>query len=120
MKQNWHLSRACPAITAVVALGLTLALTVSFAQGDIERGEALYAVCATCHGDKAEGMQEMNAPALAGREEWYLKRQLESFKSGARGSDSRDTYGLQMAPMAQLLTDEQAISDVVAYLASLE
>lgn len=89
------------------------------AQGDAERGKALYAVCATCHGDNAEGMQDMNGPALAGREAWYLKRQLENFKSGARGSDSRDVYGQQMAPMAQLLQDAQAINDVVAYIDSL-
>ena len=89
------------------------------AQGDAERGKALFAVCATCHGDNAQGMPDMNGPALAGREGWYLRRQLQNFKSGARGSDSRDIYGLQMAPMAQLLQDEQAISDVVAYITSL-
>jgi cytochrome c oxidase subunit 2 len=90
------------------------------AVGDVERGQTLFAVCTTCHGDRAEGMQEMNAPALAGREEWYLKRQLQNFKSGARGADSSDIYGLQMAPMAQLLQDEQAIADVAAYLAGLK
>lgn len=90
------------------------------AQGDAATGEALYAVCATCHGDRGEGMPDMNGPALAGREEWYLKRQLQNFKSGVRGGDSRDIYGKQMAPMAQLLQDDQAIADVVAYIASLE
>jgi cytochrome c oxidase subunit 2 len=92
----------------------------AFAQGDAERGKVLYPVCATCHGDNAQGMPDMNGPALAGREGWYLRRQLQNFKSGARGSDSRDIYGLQMAPMAQLLQDDQAIADVVAYIASLE
>jgi cytochrome c oxidase subunit II len=108
----------------------TAALTVSAilatwtvaaaAAGDIERGKQLFAVCAACHGPNAEGMQEMNAPALAGREEWYLKRQLANFKSGIRGGDSRDTYGRQMAPMAQILQDDQAIADVAAYLSSLK
>jgi cytochrome c553 len=92
----------------------------TLAQGDPGRGAALYAVCATCHGEKAEGMEEMNGPALAALQGWYLRRQLENFKSGARGSDSRDTYGLQMAPMAQLLQDDQAIADVVAYITSLK
>ena len=68
----------------------------------------------------AEGMQEMNAPAFAGREEWYLTRQLNNFKSGVRGSNPGDTYGLQMAPMAQVLADAQAIEDVAAYLGSLK
>lgn len=96
-----------------------LAPLTAGAQGNPERGKALYAVCATCHGDNAEGRQEMNAPALAGRETWYLVRQLRNFKSGARGVDSRDIYGLQMAPMAQVLADDQAIDDVVAYIGSL-
>ena len=64
-------------------------------------------------------MQEMNAPALAGREEWYLIRQIQNFKSGIRGSDPKDTYGRQMAPMAQVLANQQAIEDVAAYLSSL-
>jgi cytochrome c oxidase subunit 2 len=108
-----------PALLAL-AFGLACWSPTGFAAGDVERGKTLFAVCATCHGDRAEGMQEMNAPALAGREEWYLKRQLQNFKSGARGTDSSDIYGLQMAPMAQLLQDEQAMADVAAYLASLK
>ena len=103
-----------PAALAAICGGSALA------QGDVERGRTWYAVCATCHGDNGEGMQEMNAPALAGREEWYLVRQMQNFKDGVRGSDPGDIYGLQMAPMAQILPDRQAIQDVVAYLASLE
>lgn len=100
---------------------LTVAAALpAFAAGDPERGAALYAVCATCHGDRGEGLHEMNGPALAGREAWYLKRQMQNFKSGARGSDPRDVYGRQMAPMAQLLADDQAIDDVIAFLTSLE
>ena len=102
------------------ALALVLLTSEGLAQGSAERGAALYAVCSTCHGDSGQGMPDMNGPALAGREEWYLKRQLQNFKSGVRGSDSRDTYGLQMAPMAQLLQNDQAIADVVAYIVSLE
>jgi cytochrome c553 len=92
----------------------------SLAAGDAARGETLYAVCATCHGPVGEGMQAMNAPALAGREEWYLVRQLENFKSGARGANPADTFGMTMAPMAQVLPDKQAMEDVAAYLASLK
>ena len=106
-------------LAAATASSLLLGAGAS-AAGDAGRGKALYAVCSTCHGPSGEGMQEMNAPALAGREEWYLVRQLENFKSGARGKDPRDTYGQQMAPMAQLLTDRQAMEDVAAYLASLK
>lgn len=99
---------------------LLFGATAAFAAGDADRGKALYAVCATCHGPNAEGMQEMNAPALAGREEWYLVRQLKNFKSGVRGGNAGDVYGLQMAPMAQVLPNDQAIEDVAAYLRSLK
>ncbi len=96
-----------------------LCVEVGLAEGDPGRGEGLYAVCATCHGQNGEGMHEMNGPALAGREEWYLIRQLQNFKSGIRGTSPEDVYGLQMAPMAQLLADQQAIEDMAAYLNSL-
>lgn len=108
------------AFLLAAAAGTLLPATGSLAAGDAGRGKALYAVCSTCHGPNGQGMQEMNAPALAGREEWYLIRQLENFKSGIRGKDTRDTYGLQMAPMAQLLADKQAIEDVAAYLGSMK
>ena len=99
--------------------GLLLFNLTGNAAGDAERGRALYTPCTICHGDNGEGMQEMNAPSLAGREAWYIVRQLENFKTGVRGSDPADIYGLQMAPMAQLLTDKQAMEDVAAYLAGL-
>lgn len=106
--------------TYVLAVGLALTAEATQAAGDAERGKSLYAVCSTCHGPKAEGMKEMNAPALAGREAWYLARQIQNFKDGVRGKNPADTYGLQMAPMAQILPDRQAIDDVAAYLSSLK
>jgi cytochrome c oxidase subunit 2 len=105
--------------THALCVLLALAPLGAYAAGDAARGEQLYAVCSTCHGPKAEGMQEMNAPALAGREAWYIARQLENFRSGARGTDPTDVFGAQMAPMAKVLADKQAIEDVAAYLSSL-
>lgn len=107
-------------ITARFALLAAVAATGSaLAAGDATRGQQLYAVCTTCHGQNGEGSQEMNAPALAGREVWYLVRQIENFRSGVRGSNPADTFGLQMAPMAKVLADKQAIEDVAAYLSGL-
>ena len=34
--------------------------------------------CATCHGQKAEGMLALGAPALADQEPYYLKQQLNN------------------------------------------
>lgn len=103
------------AVTALVSLYSAGTL----AAGDATKGKTLYATCGACHGQNAEGMEALNAPKLAGQEEWYLVRQLQNFKSGARGSNPKDTYGMQMAPMAQLLTDDQAMADVAAYVKSL-
>lgn len=103
-------------VAATLAMGTAV---TAQAEGDAARGQGLYTVCTTCHGLNGEGMEAMNAPALAGREEWYIVRQLENFKNGVRGKDSRDVFGQQMAPMAMILSDKQAMEDVAAYLASL-
>ena len=92
---------------------------VVVAAGDAEAGKAAYAVCVACHGTQAEGNAAMNAPKLAGQHPWYLKRQLENYKSGARGKAPGDVYGMQMAPMAMTLPTPEAIDNVVAYITSL-
>jgi cytochrome c553 len=107
---------AVSAVTLITALAWQ---SPSLGAGDPKRGQTLFAVCTTCHGSDAKGQEDLNAPALAGRETWYIIRQLENFKTGIRGSNPQDIYGLQMAPMAQLLPDKQAMEDVAAYLSSL-
>jgi cytochrome c oxidase subunit 2 len=102
------------AIAALAALSST-----TFAAGDAARGKTLYATCGACHGANGEGMEALNAPKLAGQEEWYTVRQLENFKNGVRGNNPKDTYGMQMAPMAQTLPDAQSMQDVAAYIRSL-
>jgi cytochrome c oxidase subunit 2 len=86
---------------------------------NLAAGQAHYAVCGACHGANGEGNVALNAPKIAGQEAWYLERQLNNFKHGLRGSDSNDTYGAQMAPMAATLADDSAIKNVVAYIVSL-
>ena len=88
--------------------------------GDAAKGNAQYAACAACHGQKAEGNAALNAPALAGIDYWYQLAQLEKFRSGTRGAHANDVYGKQMAPMAATLADEAAMKDVVAYINSLQ
>ena len=61
----------------------------------------------------------MNAPRLAGVNDWYLVRQLENFKEGIRGVHTTDAGGRQMAMVSNMLSDQQAIRDVVAYINSL-
>ncbi len=89
-------------------------------QGDAANGKKLYMTCAACHGQKAEGNAATNAPALAGMDDWYQLAQLVKFKNGQRGANPNDTYGAQMAPMAGVLSNDQAMRDVVAYINSLK
>ena len=97
----------------------TFGETIARAPGDAAAGQQLYATCAACHGAQAEGNRQLNAPKLAGLEDWYLRRQLKYFKEGARGTHEQDTFGRLMAPMAATLPDEAAIANVSAYVASL-
>jgi cytochrome c oxidase subunit 2 len=90
------------------------------AAGNIEKGKMLYNICATCHGSNAEGMLVLNAPANAGQDPWYITRQLKNFREGIRGAHPQDTFGAQMRPMAMMLTNDQSIADVLAYLTSID
>jgi cytochrome c oxidase subunit 2 len=84
-----------------------------------ERGAALYRVCAACHGEDGSGNADTQAPRLAGQHPWYLERQLRNFRTGLRGVDSADVNGFMMRPMADNLPDDQAVTDVVAYIGTL-
>ena len=87
--------------------------------GDVKQGRKLYGACAACHGGKAEGNSELQAPALAGQSDWYLVTQLERFQSGARGASAEDAQGAQMRAVVNALPDGAAIADVVAYINTL-
>ncbi len=71
--------------------------------------------CATCHGADGRGNEGVRAPRLAGMEPWYLRRQLENYRAGVRGSHPNDTEGLAMQPMAVPLTDE-SIQDIIEWV----
>ena len=88
-------------------------------EGDAVAGELIYSQCATCHGTEAEGNETLGAPALSGQNDWYIITQLKNFKKGLRGGESTDPFGQQMTVMAQILSDENAINNVVSYINTL-
>lgn len=90
-------------------------------EGDAELGGDYYnQFCGACHGAGAVGNVALNAPRLAGGDDWYLKAQLEAYRGGVRGAHPDDRTGKQMRMMAALLPGDQAIKDVVAYLRTLD
>jgi cytochrome c553 len=90
--------------------------------GNVANGEVAYAACGSCHGQNGEGTEALTAPPLAGQSDWYLLRSLEKYKGGVRGYDAEnDSLAFMMASMSgALLSDEQAMKDVVAFLATMK
>ena len=108
-----------PGIALIFTIVLSNTTAVNAADGDAEKGKALFAVCLACHGANGEGNAALNAPANGGQDEWYVVRQLNNFRAGVRGAHASDIFGAQMRPMALTLVNEQAVNDVAAYFATL-
>lgn len=92
---------------------------VATVTGDVDRGRRLYTTCASCHGRQGEGIWALNAPRLAEMSDWYLVRQLQNFRQRVRGAHRQDFYGWQMATVSDMLKDDEAIRDIVAYINTL-
>tara|TARA_R100000005_G_scaffold96344_1_gene82578 strand:- start:27456 stop:28085 length:630 start_codon:yes stop_codon:yes gene_type:complete len=91
----------------------------TLASGDaIAGGRTFMRLCGACHGANAGGNVALNAPRLAGADDWYLLDQLHAFREGQRGRHREDRTGRQMRNMAAMLDNEQALQDVIAYIRS--
>ena len=86
---------------------------------NIASGKAAYAMCASCHGANGEGIRNLNAPRLSHQFDWYTAQQLENFREGLRGIHQKDFYGQQMRNMSMVLTEDDQIKDVSAYISTL-
>jgi cytochrome c553 len=104
---------ACFLAAAIGALG------GSAAAEDHARGEALYGLCAQCHGVEGTGSKLAEAPSLVGLPQWYMDNQLHKFQGRTRGEHPEDVHGLRMAPMSRALRSEEDLTAVTAYIASL-
>jgi cytochrome c553 len=86
---------------------------------DNARGQALYALCAQCHGPDAKGMKFAEAPALAGLPAWYIEAQIKKFQDRQRGEHVGDITGLRMAPMSRTLRSDEDVAAVATYISDL-
>ena len=87
--------------------------------GNAEKGKQYFNTCIACHGADGMGNQALNAPALAGADDWYMMEQLLKFKSKVRGDPAIDPVGATMQAMTATLPDEQAMKDVIAHIKTL-
>ena len=106
--------------TVLLCVVLTLTLLGAGARAEEnERGQVVFELCVQCHGERGEGDALALAPAIAGLGEWYVKGQLEKFRSGIRGLHADDIAGLRMYPMSQMLQNDEDLAAVSAYVANL-
>jgi len=97
----------------------TFAETMARPAADPVAGMAAYGLCAACHGPDGQGVQALNAPKLSGQEPWYLRRQIQYFKNGVRGTAEGDVFGATMAPIMAAVPDDSTIENIVAYIGTL-
>jgi cytochrome c553 len=108
------------AVSAYVASLAPAKPAPTLAGGNAEAGAANYPLCGSCHGMNGEGSEPQSAPPLAGQSDWYVLSSLRKYKAGARGYDGpNDPFGATMMGMANVLADEQAMKDVVAFITTL-
>jgi cytochrome c553 len=89
---------------------------IAAANGHAKSALINFTTCATCHGINGEGNPKMHAPRIADLAPWYVKAQLEKFKSGLRGVNPTDVYGQTMRPMALQVQDVDAMAKIVSDL----
>lgn len=94
------------------ARGLEKTLEVVRLEPDLDRGRALYAVCAECHGPGGEGLPDGTIPQLAGQHRSVLIKQLVDIRSGLRSNPT-------MYPYVARLDGPQELADLAGYIETL-
>jgi cytochrome c553 len=92
-------------------------------RADVANGETIYnqgkgdaMACSGCHGEKALGMDVMEAPRLANIGQIYLIKQLDDYADSTRNDPGN---GAVMNDIAKALSEQDRL-DVAAYLDTLE
>ena len=81
-------------------------------EGRIDRGRALYEVCAECHLSNGAGNPDGTMPQLAGQHRGVLIKQLMDIRSGLRRNPS-------MYPYVARLDGTQDLADLTAHIETL-
>ena len=109
-----------PLATLVLGAAPVAAQMYAPGSGEAVDPEALYEVCAFCHGPEGQGSERLDAPSLAGMEAWYVERQLHNFRNGVRGMHPEDLTGLQMSIVSGMARNDATIRALAAYIAAME
>jgi cytochrome c oxidase subunit II len=121
----WHGCTVCEhrggavKIIACIEDKVTVRKNLAHVKGSASRGKELFSRCTSCHGADGAGNPLLQAPRLAGMSDWYLLRQLRSFRTGVRGMGLPDSPGARMRAIVMTLPGELAMVDVIAYIDTL-
>ena len=61
-------------------------------------GAELFQKCVLCHGQNGEGKASEKAPQIAGQYDWYIKKAITDFKTGARKNPVMLPYIKNLSP----------------------
>lgn len=95
---------------AVLAAAFAVIGVDGLSAGDLAAGKRKAVACLACHDQRGLGTAP-HFPHLAGQQEFYLIKQLESFRAGERGDE-------MMTIVTKSLSDDD-IADLAAWYASL-
>ena len=100
------------AITAILAIALTVSLRPAAAEGDPETGRQLGFTCMGCHGIEGQrnAYPSFRVPKLGGQNSEYLQTALEAYRAGTRPHPT-------MQAQSGSMTDSD-IEDLVAWLSA--
>lgn len=116
ISQSLNKNKDVPALAAYIE-SLSVKKQTQETSGNLKNGSRYYqAKCGACHSGKAEGNPAFKAPKLAGQNIDYLRRQMQNFVTGIRGSHPEDKLGRQMAMMAKT-TSGKELEDILHYIA---
>jgi len=74
--------------------------------------------CIACHGPQGKGNPPAKYPSVSGQHAQYTAKQLQDYKSGARGGDKPSSHEVIMREIAVKMSEAQ-INAVAAYTAGL-
>lgn len=96
------------------------ALPADAAAANIAEGQLLFQErCMECHRYNGTGEIAFGSPPLIGQPSWYIREQIMKFKSGQRGTIKGDVNGSKMVLSSSFIEDEQMLTDIIAYIMTL-
>ncbi|MBI2186124.1 MAG: c-type cytochrome [Acidobacteria bacterium] len=107
------------AVVTYVAAMPDVDVILTLPEPDLNAGQADFAACAVCHGEKGEGNESIMAPRIAGLNDWYVAAQIRKYRTGIRGGAEGDDVGAAMREMANKAVAPERINNLAAYIQRL-